>query len=325
MTGPVIVLKRRLSSRASSGFVAWISPKAIAKRLNTEGYPRPEGYFRSPSIDSRPRPPRNRHPEQPRSTSGRASGTGRSTIKDPDNRQACSAAEAASEWIIKDVPELSILEADLWQQAKTRQGRPATVKQASSALDAPIYLFSGLTKCAVCGGGLQPVEPRRCCAASTTRSATPVRTPRTITRQELEARVLRGDAERDSSMTVSAFAEFCEGFTEELNRLRMEQRARLAATKRELAAFSGTIERVIDCSQGSGIPSVELDEMNARSRGRRRSRKRGMEASLRRSCIPHMADVYRAKVSSWRRRSSTTTRTQRESARQALRGFITES
>jgi hypothetical protein len=54
----------------------------------------------------------------------------------------------------------------------------------------------------------------------------------TIKRQNIEARVLRAMKER--LFESCAFAEFCAGFTSELNRLHLEQRAGLSVARREL-------------------------------------------------------------------------------------------
>lgn len=78
---------------------------------------------------------------------------------------------------------------------------------------------------------------------------------RTITRQELEGRVLR--AMRERFFSDDAFAEFCAGFREEQNRQRMEQRERLAATKRELARVTREVRTVIDAIK-AGVPGSEL-------------------------------------------------------------------
>ena len=56
----------------------------------------------------------------------------------------------------KDVPHLRIISDDLWTAAKSRQQqtRHAMKTRAPSAVaNRPQYLFSGLTKCGMCGAG----------------------------------------------------------------------------------------------------------------------------------------------------------------------------
>ena len=66
-----------------------------------------------------------------------------------------------------------------------------------------------------------------------------------IKRQELEARALRA-LQSGSSATVRRCAEFSAGFAEELNRLRREPRARLAAAPRELAAINRRSKEILE-------------------------------------------------------------------------------
>ena len=70
----------------------------------------------------------------------------------------------SEEWIVAEVPELRILDDELWRAAKARQGeiskKYATSVAATRAAHAnrlnsthrPRYLLSGLLECGVCGG-----------------------------------------------------------------------------------------------------------------------------------------------------------------------------
>ena len=79
-------------------------------------------------------------------------------IKDPDSGKRVSPPNAPSECVITAVPDLRIIDDELRNQVKARQlemrrvasnGDPKRFNQARR----PKYLFSGLTKCAECGGG----------------------------------------------------------------------------------------------------------------------------------------------------------------------------
>ena len=100
----------------------------------------------------------------------------------------------------------------------------------------PVYLFSGLTKCGACGGGyiLSSRNMLRC--FNVTARGTCENT-RTITRQELEGRVLR--AMRERFFEAGAFDAFCQEFTEEMNRLRREHRSRSVRRLVRLPASNG--------------------------------------------------------------------------------------
>jgi hypothetical protein len=115
-------------------------------------------------------------------------------IKDPDTGKRVSRPNPASEWVATAVPELRILEDELWNQVKARQvemrrvasnGDPKRFNQARR----PKYLFSGLTKCAECGGGyVMYWRDRLACFGARSRGTCTNRL--TISRQEVEERVL---------------------------------------------------------------------------------------------------------------------------------------
>jgi len=95
----------------------------------------------------------------------------------------------------------------------------------------PKYLFSGLTKCGCCGGGYAMISSDLVgCAAARNKGTCSNRV--NIRRDRLEARVLT--ALREHLMDPVLFAEFCEEFTREMNRLRIEERASQEAVKTEL-------------------------------------------------------------------------------------------
>ena len=77
-------------------------------------------------------------------------------VKNPDTGKRVSRLNPATEWMRKEVAGLRIVSDELWEDAKLRQerGRHA-VRTAGNPAGArrPQYLFSGLTKCGVCGAG----------------------------------------------------------------------------------------------------------------------------------------------------------------------------
>ncbi len=136
---------------------AGLSPKAIAKRLNAERRPGPGGALWNPSTI---------HGNPARGTGilnnelyvGRLVWNRVRYIKDPDTGKRVSRPNPPSDWVIAAVPELRIVDDELWNQVQARQ---AEMRRAASSGDPkrfnqarrPKYLFSGLTKCAECGGG----------------------------------------------------------------------------------------------------------------------------------------------------------------------------
>jgi site-specific DNA recombinase len=207
-------------------FVAGVAPKAIARRLNQERIAGPSGGSWSPSTI---------HGNSKRGTGilnnelyvGRLVWNRLRYVKNPDTGKRVSRLNPETEWMRKEVPQLRIVSDELWADAKQRQelGRHA-VRTAGNPVGArrPQYLFSGLTKCGVCGAGFIMTGKHRlgCFGA---RDQGRCDNHLTIRRDEVEARVLK--ALQEKLLNQALFAEFCEEFTREMNRLRMERRATL--------------------------------------------------------------------------------------------------
>jgi hypothetical protein len=131
-----------------------MSPKALAKRLNTEGCLGPGGAPWNPSTI---------HGNPVRGTGilnnelyiGRLVWNRLRYVKHPDTGKRVSRSNPPTEWVTTAVPELRIVDDELWNQVKARQlamrrvssnGDPKQFNRARR----PKYLFSGLTKCAEC-------------------------------------------------------------------------------------------------------------------------------------------------------------------------------
>jgi hypothetical protein len=83
----------------------------------------------------------------------------------------------------------------------------------------------------------------------------------TIRRDEVEARVLT--ALQDKLLRQDLFEEFCDEFTREMNRLRMEHRAGLSAAEREIERIESRRKKLVE-SIMEGVPASEVkDELNA--------------------------------------------------------------
>ncbi len=133
-----------------------ISPKEIATHLNQERVPGPNGCAWSPSTI---------HGHARRGTGilnnelyvGRLVWNRQRYVKDPDTGKRLARPNPASEWITTDVPALRIIDDGLWNSAKARQRSSRDLAAAARpplhTFRRPKYLFSGVTKCAACGGG----------------------------------------------------------------------------------------------------------------------------------------------------------------------------
>ena len=176
-----------------------------------------------------------------------------------------------SEVVSTDVPHLRVVDDDLWRATKARQlaTRRAIRGDNGGLVRArrPRHLFSGLTKCGVCGGGFVATSHaghgRLECFNARDRGTCGNR--RRIVRTDLEGRIFR--AMRERLLDGDAFTEFCEGFTARLEELRREHLATLAGVQRELAAVNRQIPLVVDAvKQGFSTDAMrqELATLEAR-------------------------------------------------------------
>jgi site-specific DNA recombinase len=174
--------------------------------------------------DSRERETRHRNPEQ-RHYVGRLIWNRLHYVKNPDTGKRISRLNPQAEWITKEIPSLRIVSDEHWNGAKDRQSATRrTITRAGNIgfVRRPQYLFSGLSKCGICGAGfIMAGRNRLACFGAREKGTCGNRL--TIRRDEVEARVLK--ALQDKLLRQDLFDELCEEFTREMNRLRMQHRA----------------------------------------------------------------------------------------------------
>ena len=301
-------------------FVAGVAPKAIARRLNQDGIPGPfEGTWNPSTI----------HGNSKRGTGilnnelyvGRLIWNRLRYVKNPDTGKRISRLNPQAEWITKEIPSLRIVSDELWNAAKDRQSATRrTITRAGNIGFArrPQYLFSGLSKCGVCGAGfIMAGRNRLACFGAREKGTCSNRL--TIRRDEVEARVLK--ALQDQLLNQELFEEFCEEFTREMNRLRMEHRASLSAAEREIERIEIRRKKLIEMVMNGVAPSEVRDEMNANA-ARREELKAKLEAVADPPPLlhPKMAGIYRAKVTELARALQDPD--SRSEATEALRGLV---
>ena len=301
-------------------FVAGVAPKAIAKKLNHEAIAGPFGGTWSPSTI---------HGNSKRGTGilnnelyiGRLVWNRLRYVKNPDTGKRVSRLNPKAELITKELPVLRILADDLWAAAKARQEatRRVIVKSGNIGhVRRPQYLFSGLTKCGVCGAGfIMAGQNRLACFGA--RDKGTCTNHLTIRRDEVEARVLR--ALEEKLLRQDLFEEFCEEFTREMNRLRGQHRATLVSTERELARLEARRKKLIEMVM-EGVPAAEVkDEMIAGAARREEIERQRQSLSEPPPLLhPQMADIYRTKVTQLARALQEPE--SRPEATEALRGLV---
>ncbi|MFC3288792.1 recombinase family protein [Paracoccus aerius] len=196
------------------------SPKAIAQRFNKEGIPGPRGQlWRDTAIRG----------HRIRGTGllnnelyiGRLIWNRLRYVKDPANGRRVSRLNPPEALIVTEVPELRIIEQELWERVKARQGeidrepRVAAIKATRFwEKKRQIDLLTGLLRCGNCGGGFAAVG-RDYLACSAARKLGTCTQKKFIRRSVLEEAVLELLKER--LMQPEAVAQSIKTVTEQVN------------------------------------------------------------------------------------------------------------
>ncbi|MVA64299.1 recombinase family protein [Agrobacterium vitis] len=236
--------------RIFSDYAAGKSAKIIAVALNKEGIPAPSGGdWGFSTINGNPK--RGNGILNNEMYVGKIVWNRQRFIKEPDTGRRQARANPESEWVIQETPELRIVEEALWSAVKARQGENKIDRDAEGRVDVaeinyrrrPKYLFSGLTKCSRCGGGYSAISATLI-GCSTARNKGTCDNRVNIRRDELESRVL--NALRNRLLDPAIFAEFCDAYTQETNRLRMESRAHINLARSEIEQIGREEGRLMD-------------------------------------------------------------------------------
>ncbi|WP_439397051.1 recombinase family protein [Bradyrhizobium sp. PMVTL-01] len=254
--------------RIFTDYLCGKSSRTIAFELNRERVPGPQGAEWGPStIHGNPK--RGVGILNNELYVGRLVWNRLRYLKDPDTGKRVSRLNPESEWVILDVPELRIVDQDTWDAVKARQQALAYEPSAPGENKLndrrrPRYLFAGLVKCACCGGGYTMIS-KDLLGCATARNKGTCNNRLNIRRDALETSVLSGL--RTHLMEPELFKEFCEEFTREVNRLRIERRTDQDAWQSQLGRVEKQIRGIITAiKDGMYQPSMkaEMDALEAR-------------------------------------------------------------
>src|SRR6056297_4284624 len=223
-------------------------------------------------------------------------------MKDPQTGRRQARRNPPEAWVIEDVPELRIVEDDLWEAVKERQGAIRSEVLADDRPNGfgrarrPTYLFSGLLKCGCCGAGYTLVNRTKYgCSASRNRGTCSNR--KLIARQEVEERVLSGLRER--LLHPDLIAEFVAEYQREWNRLHRDETAARMLAERELANVKRKINQIIDAIENGMFHPTMKDRMTDLE-DRKSALQHRLDALKPKENLvrlhPGLAEVYRRKV-----------------------------
>ena len=277
------------------------SPRAIAGALNKETISGPAGEAWGPSTI---------YGNWRRGTGilnnelyiGRLVWNRQQYIKDPHTGRRQARLNPETKWIVESVPNLRIIDDQLWNLVKERQraSRSAVMTQykgvRSERARRPRYLLSGLLRCGTCGGGFSKISQSHY-GCSTARNKGTCNNLLTLRRDALEAKVL--DGLRQQLMHPEMVKSFIDEFHKEVNRQASEQDARRDYATRDLAKTEREIRRLIEAIK-SGVPGGAVkDEMTTLEARRSDLLDQLKTAPPRIARLhPNLAEVYRQKIAS---------------------------
>jgi site-specific DNA recombinase len=227
--------------RIFSEYVAGNSPRKIAALLNAEMIPSPRGgQWNASTINGNQK--RRNGILNNELYLGRITYNRQRFVKDPDTGKRRSRPNPQKLWVITHVPELQIIDQDIWD--KTQSLKQRYFSHRGNKRQTKKRLLSGLIKCGGCGGSMTIVNRKRY-SCSTKREKGTCDNPAGIQAERLEARVIEGLQNillgRDDLLE-----EFASAFFKQTVRLRHERNRQKQTHQSELAKVQRSIDRCLD-------------------------------------------------------------------------------
>ena len=300
-----------------------VSPRKIAEALNLERIPGPQGGKWGTST---------LHGNRERGTGilnnalyiGRQIWNRLRYVKDPETGKRVSRLNAESDWVITEVPDLRIIEDDLWQAVRNRQGALVSKGTGTPVWDRrrPRTLFSGLMKCGCCGSGFSKVSKDSFgCSAARNKGKAVCTNMAQIKQADLEARVL--DALAHNLMDAQAVAAFCEAYTSERNRLAATASDSRSTLEKDLGQVKRDHAKLVDAII-AGVPAEQVKDKMISLDARRQQLEDQLEGADATPAPvafhPRMAETYRDRVAALIRGLGEEDGL--EETREALRGLV---
>ena len=295
----------RIVRRIYSEFAAGASPRRIAVTLNDEGIPGPFGRTWGDTT-IRGHISRGTGILNNELYIGRLIWNRLRYVKDPSTGKRVSRSNPQDERITTEVPELRIVDDDLWQAVRARQAELATIFAATTIgvrearakrfneARRPAFLLSGLLTCGTCQGRYGIILQDRYGCLNHHRRGT-CNNNRTIRRPAIEQRALTGLTEK--LVSGGAVAEAVRAYHQELNRQNRERRAQTSADRPALAKVERAIASMIAAIEdGMYQPTMkarmtELEQQKAEIVARL-----AVDQPQLLDVNPPVAEVYRRKV-----------------------------
>ena len=253
-------------------------------------------------------------------------------VTHPETGKRQARPNLPEDWTRNAVPDLRIIDEDLWTRVKTRQGSirhtMLTARDENPNSTNPLngshrakYLFSGLLKCGCCGGSYTLMNKTKYgCATARNKGTCSNRS--LIKRTDVEARVL--DGLKTKLLNPTMLAAFVAEFQKEWNKLQSETVSDRGKFQSELNGITKQIDNILEAiSNGMFHASMKekMDTLEARK----------AELDVKLAAIPEdepiilhpaLAEVYGAKIKALA--SSLDDEDTKSEAIELLRGLVTE-
>ncbi|MBT8155151.1 recombinase family protein [Epibacterium ulvae] len=251
-------------------------------------------------------------------------------IKDPNTGKRQARLNLETEWVRNSVPELRLIDDNLWQRVKRRQGViRSTLSEAQQAnASNPLarakrtkHLFSGLLKCGCCGGSYTLMNKTKYGCASARNKGT-CDNRELIKREHVEERILRGL--KSKLMHPELLKEFVAEYHREWNRLNSESTSARTSIKRELKQLGDQIDKIVEAITAGMFHAsmkTKMDDLEAR----KAELESKLEALPDQDPIvlhPAFAETYRTKIAALA--DSLNHEASKSEASELLRGLVSE-
>ncbi len=268
------------------------SPFDIAAQLNAEGVPSPFGGQWNASTINGSRARASGIISNPL-YAGRPVWNRQRFVKDPETGKRTPKINPQSEWIEVHVPELAIVDDELFAAAMTKRTRFAGKSIVQRRR--PKHLLSGLVHCGCCGGAMIVAQRERFgCSNAFNKGTCENRRPIRI--DEIQERVLA--VLKAQLLAPDVVAAAVEAYRERRRELATAQAGRRRQAQKDLATVDRKIAGVISAIEAGGDPRALAQRLNARE-AERREIVRCLPEEGQVSVVelhPRAADRYRAKV-----------------------------
>jgi DNA invertase Pin-like site-specific DNA recombinase len=224
-------------------YAAGVGPREIARALNADGVKPPRGDFWRANTIIGHRKRRNGIINN-ELYAGRIVFNRQRFVRDPETRKRVSRPNPESEWLVREEPELRIVDEETWAAVSGsthRRALPLGAKRRAKRL------LSGLVRCGICGDRMTIVQ-RGYWGCARRREARLCSNARMLRNDRLEARVLDGLTER--MLEPEMFDAYFEAYYQRANEVLRERRRSQAQRAAGLREAEAKIKRLVDAIAG---------------------------------------------------------------------------